>query len=36
MTNLYDDKVVKTKPFEEINISPEKREEILHESRQVL
>ena len=36
ITNLYDDKVVKTKPFEEINISPEKREEILHESRQVL
>ena len=32
----YDDKIVKTKPVEEIIIPPKKREEILNELRQVL
>ena len=33
VTNLYDDKIVKTKPVEEIIIPAEKREEILNELR---
>ena len=32
----YDEKIVKTKPVEEIIIPPEKREKILNELRQVL
>ena len=36
VAKLYDDKIVKTRPVEEIIIPPEKREEILNESEQVL
>ena len=36
VTNSYDDKIVKTKPVEEIIIQPEKTEKILNELRQVL
>ena len=36
VTNLYDNKIAKTKPAEEITIQPETREEILNELRQVL
>ena len=36
VTNLCDDKVVKTKPIEKIIILPEKREEILNELGQEL
>ena len=36
VTNLYDNKIVKTKPVEEMIIPPEKREQILNELRQVL
>ena len=36
VTNSYDDKIAKTKLFEEIIIPPEEREEILNGSRQAL
>ena len=36
VTNLYDDKIGKQEPVEEIIIPPEKREKILNELRQVL
>ena len=36
VTNSYDDIFMKTKPVEEMNIPPKKREEILNELRQVL
>ena len=35
VTNLYDDKIVKSKPVEEVIIPPEKKKEILNELRQV-
>ena len=36
VTNLYDDRIVKTKTVEQINIPPEEGEEILNELRQVI
>ena len=36
VANFYSDKILKTKPVEEIIISPQKREEILNDSRQEL